>query len=124
MATMNIDLGCADIACADGELTVVLRSSALIAPSAKDDIDRLRHKLTKKALTQCDDDLPFINCGPDFKLILYMKLEAVLAPAVADQLIHNLTEQIQTTKVTLTLSTDPEPTLTTGRSYGVNWDSV
>ena len=100
MQLVDLDLGSLELEWKASGLHLQLSSHAAFAPSAKDDIDTLRERLTCELLNASSVNRPWITRGSAFRLELSVMFEDELDRSGLEELIQTLTTRLKTAKVT------------------------
>lgn len=100
MQTVDMDLGSLELESKASGLQLQLSSLAKFAPSAEDDFDTLRERLTHGKLNAICIDHPWITRGNVFRLELSLHVESGLHVDGQETLIETLTARLRTAKVT------------------------
>jgi hypothetical protein len=99
MRCADINLGTVQVASKAHYLRLQVQSTAQFAPSAEDDIDQLRRKLTAHELNHNRRLPQWILRGNEFGFVLSLMLPDALQEHTKCTLIDTLSEQLRNTEV-------------------------
>ena len=97
---VDLDLGQLDLQPAASDVQLKLTSSAIFAPSAEDEFDALRARLTACKLDTGSASWPWVLRGTSFRLTISLRVETVLSEHAQSELVEILSAQLASAKVT------------------------
>ena len=98
MTLVDLALGSLEVESKIHGLQLQCSSSARVAPSAEDDLDRLRRRLTQWSLNAHSDDHVWFERGPDYHLRILLRFDDV--PGVdEDAVVEEVSSLLKEAKV-------------------------